>query len=174
MPLRDHIKHFKQPYPFGCIYYAAQSCVSEDVLTGQHLEDAGIWNCHRYLRRLGYELIPMYYSNIKTCEMEDWKSFLPNEEGFHTHLLVSCSSLKYGPDVSHTVSVLAHNDIVTVSDPGLDGLKNYSIGEFLFSPYAKATLIFQILDNTDETFPVISVREAPHLADFDWDAYEQC
>lgn len=179
-----YLQHTRQPYPWGCQYYALYSLLGDERI----LEDVTECNSTRFEERardLGYLLHRVYADTTCTVPMPAvlWEKIFGGAEGvarlggFEVPFIIDTNSLRHC-GVFHTVGITMTGHAAEsecfddsrisfkVFDPGAAGEKVYeSLGDFLASPYGKVYELKQVmpLKHFDELFPKHFGPDAPHV-----------
>lgn len=172
-PFPGH-RHYRQPQPWGCMYYAFAALTGEELF--EHVEDCSI---QRFLLRAferGYFLWPVYRDELACryggmyASSELWHLLAEETRGRGDDgedaawwLLLGVPSLRH-PDNrgGHTVAVLLSAEWVRVFDPGEPEAQDFTVPDFTRSPYARAFEVFAVQPADLEEHPVIHGPSMPH------------
>lgn len=147
------MRHFQQVDPYGCIYFSFASLV-QDAWFLRFVEDLGYERFMMRALRRGWFLNPIYVHGRyarQTVTKEFWEEMLKDvaPEYPSRYLHVSIPSLKY-EDAVHCVGIIFSLDDDTgavdvfVTDPGQPDWIQYTVDEFLASPYVAAYEVYSV------------------------------
>lgn len=184
-----YLRHTPQPWPWGCQYYALYALVGDCQL----LDDVTECNSTRFeerARELGYFLHRVYADVTCTVPMPAvlWEKLFGGPEGmdrlqgYEVPFLIDTHSLKHHK-VFHTVAITLRARFaeceaayisVRVFDPGAAGEKEFTLADFLASPYGRVYELKQVmpLERFDELFPKYFGPDAAHVAPATRQAWE--
>lgn len=166
-PAEGFPKHVRQPWPWGCMSYAAYS------LTGDERLLAGASECgeHRFLMQLadlGYFVVRLWVDQSLTHPAPDaWWQGQADKLGEHHFLPLLLGIRSLNHDCYHQVAALVEKKGVTILDPGAAAAKKFSLDDFLSTPYARAFSVDYLTDRalTLEYLPPMFGPDQPHVTD---------
>lgn len=159
-------QHICQPQPWGCQVYSFYALTGNERI----LEIVDECCSHRFTRhtqQLGYYVLPVYSNKLYTCPTpaEWWREYTAQITDGTAPLLLTIKS----PAVYvgyHSVAALLSREEVIILDPSAAGQKQFTMEQFLATPYARAYDVDYVAewDQLLQDHPPVFGPDQPHVS----------
>lgn len=158
---------YRQPNPFGCIYYSFASMVALPLAWAARYERDCSYE--RFLVRAWREgfMMMAYYTADEPCAPEWWENTPEEGDVWHWHVCVDSLTWR---ETKHQVGVVQRwsggEPIFEVYDTaGFEAVQVFTPEAFAESPYARAYAIHIVNTNRVSSWAPSWPEDAPHIQD---------